>query len=474
VKWVNRDAGLIALGAASAVAYAVIARLAGATGFPLDDAWIHQTYARNLGLNGQWAFTLGQPSAGSTSPLWTALLAIGYALRIDYALWTLILSALLLGVTAWLAYKLSSRWWVGALAAMEWHLVWASESGMETVLFCALAMGAWLLSGVKGRGKPYPDIMCGVLIGLSVWTRPDGLTLLPFCGWMVWMAGGDGVARIRRLGALAAGAAVILIPYFLFNVALSGQLWPNTFFAKQAEYASLRNLPLWQRVPQIFATPLVGPLALLVPGIVLGAKGRWPQLGWVCAFLMSYALRLPVTYQHGRYLIPVIPMLIVIGGVGMGEWVRLDASEMWRRVISRAWVIGGGAVAVAFWGLGASALATDVRVINNEMVTVAKWVAFNVPPGTIVAAHDIGALGYFADVELIDLAGLVSPEVIPFIRDEARVWQFIREGKARYVITYPGWCPSFTRDSELFPVFQTGTLCDPANPNLHMTVYKRG
>jgi len=35
-------------------------------GFPLDDAWIHQTYARNLGLSGMMAFTPGEPSAGST------------------------------------------------------------------------------------------------------------------------------------------------------------------------------------------------------------------------------------------------------------------------------------------------------------------------------------------------------------------------------------------------------------------------
>ena len=35
-------------------------------GFPLDDAWIHQTYARNLGLRGMMAFSPDELSTGST------------------------------------------------------------------------------------------------------------------------------------------------------------------------------------------------------------------------------------------------------------------------------------------------------------------------------------------------------------------------------------------------------------------------
>ena len=36
-------------------------------GFPLDDTWIHLTYARNLAEHDQWAFRLGERSAGSTA-----------------------------------------------------------------------------------------------------------------------------------------------------------------------------------------------------------------------------------------------------------------------------------------------------------------------------------------------------------------------------------------------------------------------
>ncbi len=457
----HRSMALIGLGMASVVGYVAIARVAGVAGFPLDDAWIHQTYARNLGWHGQWAFTLGQSSAGSTSPLWTALLALGYALRIDYAWWTLALNAILLGVTAWLVGRVSNSPYVGALAAIEWHLVWAAASGMETVLFCALALGAF----AAGGGKPRPYIS-GMLIGLAVWTRPDGLTLLPFVALAIWLSGG----RLKSWTAFAAGTAVVIAPYFLFNFALSGQFWPNTFFAKQAEYAILRELPLWPRLATIFLTPFVGVLALLWPGMIVRDRQRLLMLGWAATFLFAYALRLPVTYQHGRYLIPAIPVLVAAGGAGMMGWVQVAASTMWRRVISRVWVITVGAVAIAFWGIGARALITDVRIINSEMVATAKWVAANVPAGATVAAHDIGALGYFADVKLVDLAGLVSPEVIPLMNDEVKMWAFIQESGADYFITYPGWCPGFVQDVKLKLLFQTGPLCEPGGP-LHMAVY---
>ena len=43
--------------------------------FPLDDAWIHQVYARSLALGCGFAYNSGQPEAGSTSPLWSLLTA---------------------------------------------------------------------------------------------------------------------------------------------------------------------------------------------------------------------------------------------------------------------------------------------------------------------------------------------------------------------------------------------------------------
>ena len=84
-KWIYLLVLLIVLEIISAAIYLNISAY---PGFPLDDAWIHQTYARNLGLQGTMAFVPGIPSTGSTSAGWTALLAAGYFLDIPLYFWT--------------------------------------------------------------------------------------------------------------------------------------------------------------------------------------------------------------------------------------------------------------------------------------------------------------------------------------------------------------------------------------------------
>ena len=136
----------------SVATYLAWASAAGVWGFALDDAWIHQTYARNLVATGQFAFVPGQPSSGSTSPLWTLLIALGYLVRVDYKWWTYALGAICLAATALGVWQLTLRLFpdrpraaliAGIFCALEWHLVWAAVSGMETVLFAALSV--WLL-----------------------------------------------------------------------------------------------------------------------------------------------------------------------------------------------------------------------------------------------------------------------------------------------------------------------------------------
>ena len=461
---------LVAAAAVGAVLlFVALSAIGHGPGFPLDDGWIHQTYARNLAASGRWEYVPGVPSAGSTAPLWTLLLAVGYLLHVPYLLWTYLLGV---GSLIWLAWAGMALWrrlwpesaghaWIaGVTLVFSWPLVWAAASGMETVLFLALAVTLLLLYlrlriAEQEDGERAHPIWLGVISGLLVLVRPEGVLLI-FLLMMGLLTG----RRFRALAVFLMGAALPLLPYFLFNLSLSGQLWPNTFYAKQAEYTVLLQRPLPARYLNLLYFSLGGPAAgwrgisgarlLLVPGLLVAGwsalRCDWNQrrllqtlpLFWAAGHILAYAWRLPVTYQHGRYLWPALPVWLLYGLVGS---VRLLAGRVGRRgrLFSRVAALTFFVVIALFLLLGAQAYATDVDFIQQEMVDVAYWLRDNTASDALIAAHDIGAIGYFAQRPILDLAGLISPEVTHLLGDEEAMARYVRASNADYLVTAPGW-----------------------------------
>jgi len=208
------------------------------------------------------------------------------------------------------------------------------------------------------------------------------------------------------------------------------------------------------------------PVAVLSGDLVLLAMTPW----WL-GYTLIYALRLPVTYQHGRYLMPAMPVLFLLGLVG-STWLLADLplTQKWRRRLRFAAALTLAGVAVSFYALGARSYSEDVAIIETEMVQTAHWVADNTPPDALIAAHDIGALGYYADRELLDLAGLISPEVIPFIRDETRLAAYLDQSGVDYLVTFPAWYPRLVQGRD--PVHVTGGAVAPAQGGENMVVYR--
>jgi hypothetical protein len=536
--------GWLALAALAAGVYLGAAALGyGVAGFPLDDAWIHQTYARNLAATGQWAFVPGQISAGSTSPLWSLLLGLGYWLGLPYQAWSYALGILALALTGWAVARLgtalfSAEPWVGPLAGLlciwEWHLVWAAVSGMETIWFIWLSvlLVEYQACPLKDAGQAsvkrqtsdvksppsslqlptsnFHFAILGFIGGLLTLTRPEGLVLVGLAGLVTgWDLRRAPARLLRAWAALAMGLALPLVPYLVFHYSLTGLPFPNTFYAKQQEYrAALALFPFWQRWLMVAEVTLIGGQALLLPGFLV-AIGRLlinlkyqisnvkrqtsnverpasnlqspisnsPLLpaAWWLAHLTLYALRLPVTYQHGRYQMPVIPFFILLGLGGTAYLLRPAAQALLPRVVSRAMLLAIVVVSVAFLGLGARAYATDVAFIQGEMVATAHWLGEHTPPDSLIAVHDIGAVGYFTPRPLLDLAGLVTPEVIPFIADEARLIEFMQGRGAEYVVFFPDWSDAYQRmahDPRLEPVHATGFAWTLSQGRANMTIYR--
>jgi len=479
-----RDVWILALASAVAVGiYLLVSGLNLRVGFPLDDAWIHQTYARNFAAWGQWSFWEGQSSGGSTSPLWSALLALGYWLKIPYFFWTFLLGGSLLFGIAFLgegflrktlsayqpAFPVAGLFLIG-----EWHLLWAAVSGMETLLYAFLVLLVLTLLAQGERNY----FLFGALIGVSVWVRPGGVTLLGPVAVVILFSERDVRKILRAFFNLTLSFGIILSFYLFFNLLVTGTPYPNTFYAKQAEYALLCELtPLWTRFLAEVQLPLIGAGALLLPAVLFYG---WQALRrhdvatlvsgiWFLGYAAIYAWKLPVTYQHGRYMMPAMPIYFLWGLGGLFPLLAKLKTTSWGRVGALVWQISLTLVWLAFFGLGAKSYAEDVAFIENEMVATARWVAENLPPDALIAAHDIGALGYFDGRELVDLAGLVSPDVISFLRNEEKLADYLDERQVNYLIVFPSW---YNTLSEGLPLVYNTENLSPSASSKTMTVYE--
>ena len=319
----------------------------------------------------------------------------------------------------------------------------------------------------------------GLLAGVSVWIRPDGITLLGPIFFVLFLSTETWRYKITNLAKGLVFFLLPFIPYLLFNHILSGSWWPNTFYAKQAEYAILTQTPsgptadflVWpaddRRRHLITSRFFCGSLVRLEVKELGGNRSR-ALVGWLY-FLICSA---PACYLPARALPDAgMPVYFVVSIMGIRYILRTISEHKmayWR--VSRAWTMVIVGVWLAFYAIGAYSYGQDVAIIDSEMVTTAKWVAVNTPQQAKIAVHDIGAFGFFSQRNLVDLAGLISPEVIPFIRDERRLGEYLDEQGVDYLVTFPGWYPQLVLRG--VPVYHTEGTFSPRAGGENMWVYR--
>lgn len=418
----------------------------GLHGFPLDDPWIHLTYARNLALHGSFAYSPGEPSsAGSTSPLYTLLLGLGFRLFPDekllsYGLGLLFHLLFCATLWAWARQRLGSP--VLALVAvllvlLERRVEILAASGMETSLFLwlvALAFLGW------ARRKP---LWTGLAIGLGLWVRPEALIL----GAVLVVAGllrlllqrttettgpldiqpEPAPVSLRSLGLMIGPVAVLGLGYLVFNHHLGGTWLPQTFAAKTAYYranpilAFIRN-DLWPLLTDGGRFILVF-LALGGAGAALVQLGRRrpvrmaAEIGWIAALILAYLIFLPYSHRFNRYLVPVLPALAIYSlGVLQSLHGILRSRAPW---LGRARVWPAPLVAVASLGLLTADLPGGLQeyayfcqyhYIRHERT--GRWLARHTPKNAVIATHDIGAIAFYSERRVVDIVGLVTPEAV--------------------------------------------------------------
>jgi hypothetical protein len=96
--------------------------------------------------------------------------------------------------------------------------------------------------------------------------------------------------------------------------------------------------------------------------------------------------------------------------------------------------------------------------INRMQVRLGEWLAQNTPKDAVIACNDVGAIGYFSGRRVLDLLGLVTPEVVsyrkkyPLGSENYGALDFIKDKKPDYLAIFPGWFPNLKDAQFLQPV----------------------
>ena len=402
-----------------------------ALGFPLDDAWIHAVYARNVGLTGSLAFNPGIPATGATAPLWAWVTAIPYVFTDQLA--TLLVATKLVGfglhvLTALLVYgALAERdadqlpRLVGALVvAAHPDLVAASVSGMEVPLAaCAAAAILW---AQRRAGW----VVYAVLCAAAPLARPELATLSVIVPTLTWV--GRDHRRLRTLLAGAViGSGVSFGGLAWRNLLVAGLPLPATFYAKVGDspfsvwVAERRGfMDLLTGIPvvdsSVIVTVLLGLAVYTVATQKPTAFHRTASAAFIAGMIfcaVSFALVAPLDadgFYFVRYMLPVLPLLIGPIPVLIDDLVLAHAPRLRWAVVVGICVFLGTSVAIDAPSRYAR-LANDARNIDDVQVAMGRSLSA-ASDHDVIWVTDAGAIRYFGKPFVVDMIGLNVPDLL--------------------------------------------------------------
>jgi hypothetical protein len=133
---------------------------------------------------------------------------------------------------------------------------------------------------------------------------------------------------------------------------------------------------------------------------------------------------------------PLIPLIIVYGIAGVSQFLKVAVRTSFLR--STAWILLFGSV-LALWFMGSAEYSRRIKFYELVHMQIADWINEHAPPDAVIATHDIGIIGYFTNRQIVDLAGLVTPEMVPLMNDPPKIAEYLRSKHASYLIVYSGY-----------------------------------
>jgi hypothetical protein len=415
---------------------------------PVDDAYITFRYARNLVEGIGLVYNQGEAVLGTSTPGFTLLLAAGSAIFGGAPpTVALVASAVADAVTAVLVVVLGLSLGLpralAVLASLGWVLyplsIRYAIGGMETSVVAALGAATFLL-WIRGR-----ETLAMIPAGAAVLTRPDAAV------HAVVLLAATAVRTRRIPWRPAVVLAAALLPWSVFALVRYGTPVPQSLEAKShAVYAAAvgenalqilyalgglvlaapaslaaRGLSVWRPVGDRALPIAVAAIVLAV--FLVGAREAMrrdrrmvvlfvsPVLFWVAYALAGLRGGLLAEW----YLVPLAPLLFV--GLAAGVWSLARRLPTVARQPVAASVLAA-LVALQLTGFDWAAIGRGAapvpRVVWTEREDLyRRAAAYLVPrlaPADVVAAPEIGALGYFCRCRILDTVGLVSPESVRY------------------------------------------------------------
>jgi hypothetical protein len=437
--FVRRNGALLAAWAIAAAAalvfFVLILRQTGGRFiYNLDDAYIHLAIAKHISQNGVWGVTPHGFSSSSSSILWPLLLAGAFRIFGDREILPFILDILAAGALIavlhreWKSRGMGPRWAPAMLAGwMLFFPLWPILfNGMETMLqaltavaFCAAAVH--FLSG----GNAFRLLPVCLLAALAAAVRYEGCFLAAAVCLLL-------VLRGRWKAAVAVGVSAAL-PVVLYGVYSLGQGWsflPNSLLIKHSGVEWTNPVSLWNMLARPFQP---------VTDIDLLHLPVWQSIAVILMILLAWRARSgKIGFWDGRVLPAVLFFLVALMH---SMWITTEMFYRYEAYLNALgiWAVGClGVPAVDRAALrrnAAAAIAAGAAglLVAVPLATLAFQAAWKTPiasrniwqqqyqmglflreyyPQGVVAANDIGAIDYLADIRLVDLFGLASRDVL--------------------------------------------------------------
>ncbi len=393
--------------------------------FPLDDTYIHFVYADSIAGGDGLSFNRGETSFGTSSPLWTALLALCalpgadlYAAALALAVCFHCCSALLIyyicgALTA--PDRKNAAGVVGALVYLAaGNMTWLALSGMETPLFHMLCLACILLFIKKGYSAPTAAVAGALLL-----CRITGLFLVVVLMFAELL-------QTRKRVPWMLSTIGIPLPWYGYHFLVTGGFLPVTARGKLLTYvdggwdperilsfylAILKYLFFYEPVFLVLGCTFIAGCASLMrsdrtaPG--MRRTGIWIVAAWLMLHLVVHGLLFRSLNQQMRYLGVLFPALSIVGTCLLFRILRNKRAC----IVVCGLLIAGCLCNQVRWR---SWYHQNTDHMQRVYLDCARWIAENTDD-SVIAAFDIGFIKYITGRYVVDLGGVTGDEVHPYL-----------------------------------------------------------